>query len=318
MADNHVSGKLYIVATPIGNAEDMTARARRVLEAADLIAAEDTRAANALFRELGIKNRTVSNHKFNENYRVDHIISELERGAEVAVISDAGTPCVSDPGAIIVRAAIGRGIAVVPVCGASAATAALSVSGFDFDTYAFYGFLPRSKGEIERLLDALAVSAHAASVFFESPRRVKKTIGILAERIPDASVCLCNDLTKTYERIYRGKPQSVLDELSANPSAEKGEYTLVCHLEWLTKKGRRNGALATMDDAAAGGDTMVGGDAKAIGGKMDVLSPEAALADYLAKNGGTPKEAVRMLAVKTGYAKRDLYAASLNLKKMFE
>ena len=299
-------GTLYIVATPIGNAEDITARAARALAEADAVAAEDTRSAGLLLKALNIRAKLVSNHKFNEKYREDYILSMLESGKDVAVISDAGTPCVSDPGGIVVRAAAERGFRVVPVCGASAVTAALSVCGFEFTAFAFYGFMPRTASEIKKLIAKIGCGADGArglggvsgagglggagfaSVFFESPKRIKKTMETLSALAPGAECCLCNDLTKQYERIYRGAPAKILGELAANPSAEKGEYTLVCMF---------SGAESRYQETE--------------------LSPEAVIADYMVKNGCTAKDAVDALVRKRGYKKKELYEATLNLNKLF-
>jgi len=289
-----MGGTLYIVATPIGDASDITERARRVLTEADLIAAEDTRTTGALLKALNIKGKMVSYHKFNENYRVDFILGELERGLNVAVLSDAGTPGISDPGAIIVGAALNGGYKVAGVCGVSAITAALAISGFAFDTFTFYGFMPRARKDIIDVINEARKKASAASVFFESPKRILKTLGILEEISPEASLCLCNDLTKTYERIYRGAPQAVLVELSGNPSAEKGEYTLVYYMGLAVKNAPIQG----------------GGDSK------NVLSAEAAMTDFIVKNGCNPKDAVRLLSKESGYTKNELYKAAVNLKKI--
>ena len=301
------SGVLYVVAAPIGNAGDVSERARAVLSSVGVIAAEDTRIANSLLKSLGIAAKTVSYHKFNENYRADFILDTLGRGIDVAIISDAGTPCVSDPGAIVVRAAAGRGFRVTPVCGASAVTAALSVSGFDTDRFAFYGFLPKKADDIIKAINAARSAGgatggttgsaaapglkrdRAVAVFFESPKRILKTLALLAEIAPDSDVCLCNDLTKTYERIYRGAPSEVYAELAANPSAEKGEYTLVIMLPIPPedKKGEIRPA------------------------------PESAIVEHMTKCGCAAKEAVGALSAGGGYSRRELYEASLNLKRLF-
>ena len=302
-----MAGTLYVVATPIGNIADITDRARQVLADVDFIAAEDTRQTGLLLKALGIGNRVVSNHKFNEKHREDFILSALAEGQDVAVVSDAGTPCMSDPGGIVVRAAVERGIGVTAVCGASAVAAALSVCGFAFDSFAFYGFLPKSQAGIRRSIADAAQARVDVSVFFDSPRRIMKSLAVFAADAPGAGLCLCNDLTKPYERIYRGAPQAVLEELAANPSAEKGEYTLVC--AWPVGGG----------DAVDGGDTGTGGGASergsAAAGTYSSLSPEAAITDYLAKNGGTLKDAVNHLANERIYKRNALYKASLNLHK---
>ncbi|MCL2587921.1 MAG: 16S rRNA (cytidine(1402)-2'-O)-methyltransferase [Oscillospiraceae bacterium] len=285
-----MKGTLYIVATPIGNVEDITGRAKRILNEVDVVAAEDTRTTQILFKMLEIKNKLVSNHKFNEKRQVDFLISELESGKNVAVVSDAGTPCISDPGGLIVKAAAERGIAVVGLSGASSVITALSVCGFCFGSFAFYGFLPKEANEIRKAIDFARKSNVTTSVFFESPKRIKKSIQIFALETPHAELCLCNDLTKMFERIYRGTPEDILAELQNNPSAEKGEYTLVANL------GKRS--------ESAGSSRQ---------------TPEAMLVDYLAINGGSMKEAINALAEmhRGTITKKDFYAASLNLREMF-
>ena len=285
-----LNGTLYIVATPIGNTEDITARARRILAEADVVAAEDTRTTQNLLKMLGIQNKTVSNHKFNEKRQADFLLAALESGRHVALVSDAGTPCVSDPGGLIVSAAAARGIPVVGVCGASAVITALSVCGFPLGSFAFYGFLPKEPKEIRKALRAAQTSGVDASVFFESPKRVKKTLQLLADETPGAALCLCNDLTKLYERVYRGTPGEILAALNANPSAEKGEYTLVASL------GR------AAEETAQGSQ-----------------SHEAMLVDHMAAQGGSLKEAVNAMAEqhRGRIAKKEFYAASLRLRALF-
>ena len=287
-----MKGVLYIVATPIGNTEDITDRAKRILNEADVVAAEDTRTTKLLFKLLGVQNKTVSNHKFNEKRQVEYLLSELENGKNVALVSDAGTPCISDPGGVIVKAAAERGIDVVGVCGASSVITALSVCGFCFGSYVFYGFLPKEEKEIKKAVSAAKKSNAAVSVFFESPKRIKKTMQILADESPEAELCLCNDLTKKFERIYRGKPKEIFEELQKNPSAEKGEYTLVANLGNITETADPGNSNQTH---------------------------EAMLVDHIVRNSGSVKEAVNALAMKHkgSIAKKDFYAASLNLRTLF-
>jgi 16S rRNA (cytidine1402-2'-O)-methyltransferase len=206
-------------------------------------------------------------------------------------VSDAGTPCVSDPGGIIVKAATERGINVIGICGASSVITALSVCGFCFNSFAFYGFLPRSANEIKKAINTAIKSQLSVAVFFESPKRITKTLEILADVVPEAELCLCNDLTKKFERIYRGKAQKILSELLDNPSAEKGEYTLVANLDSCLHKNEHH----------------------------ETLSPEALLVDYIIKNKTSMKEAVNALAGKfrDTIAKKEFYAASLKLKTLF-
>ncbi|MDR2569290.1 MAG: 16S rRNA (cytidine(1402)-2'-O)-methyltransferase, partial [Oscillospiraceae bacterium] len=263
-----MKGILYIVATPIGNVEDITDRAKRVLCEVDVVAAEDTRFTKRLFNILGIQNKTVSNHKFNEKHQTEYLLSELESGKNVALVSDAGTPCISDPGGIIVKAAAEQGISVVGVCGASSVITALSVCGFCFDSYVFYGFFPRTVNEIKKTINTARKRNIDTSVFFESPKRIKKTMQILKDETPDAELCLCNDLTKMYERIYRGNAMDILDELNSNPSSEKGEYTLVVSFGKTEDETIHNNRVQTL---------------------------EAMLVDYIIINGGTLKDAVTAL-----------------------
>lgn len=286
-----MNGTLYIIAAPIGNIEDISGRAKRVLAEVDVIASEDTRTAQKLLRLLGIKNKTVSNHKFNEKSQLDFLLSVLEDGRDVAVVSDAGTPCISDPGGIIVRAAAKRGIEVIAVPGASSVTTALSLCGFDIDYFSFYGFLPKEVKGIRKIINAALNSGISVFVFFESPKRIMKSLEVFVSEIPEAELCLCNDLTKMYERVYRGKPELVLRELIDNPAAEKGEYTCVVRV--------------------SAGEKADEGDS---------LCLEAMLVDYIVKGEGVSlKEAVQVLSGKYRgvFAKRDFYAASLRLREIF-
>lgn len=202
-----MSGVLYVVATPIGNMEDITDRAKRILGEVDIIAAEDTRNTIGLLRRLGINNNLVANHKFNERHQCDYLISQLLEGKNIAVVSDAGTPCISDPGSIIVDAAVKNNIQVIGVCGASAVITGISISGFSALTFAFYGFFPKTNHEIREKIEQVKENGIPVSVFYESPLRIKKTINLLCELLSDSEMCLCNDMTKMYERVYRGSPQ---------------------------------------------------------------------------------------------------------------
>lgn len=284
-----MAGILYIVATPIGNLEDMTARAARVLAEADFIAAEDTRHSRGLLAHFEIKpkNPLLSLHKFNEEKRGDFFVNALLEGRDVALISDAGTPCISDPGYRLARAAAAAGIRVVPVCGASAVVAALSVSGFDASRFVFLGFLPRNKLAKEF---ATAFAANETIVFYESPRRISATLELLRENFPAASVCLCNDISKKFERIYRGTPSEILEEIAENPSAEKGEYTCVINHPRTEKPEE----------------------------PPDAPSLEARLVDIMAKTNCTLKDASRVLhEARPELSKKEIYAAMLRLKEFF-
>ena len=223
-------GTLYVVATPIGRIVDLSVRAMKVLEAVDLIAAEDTRRTYILLNVLGLRKEVVSNQKFNEHRKTEYFIAALRDGRSVAVVSDAGTPCISDPGNELIRRAIEEGFPVVPVPGACAAVSGVSVSGFDLTSFLFCGFFPKENTERKEALKRLKSGVTRTFVYYESPKRILKTAAYLAEALPEAQVCLANDLTKTHERFYRGTPAEVLRELEANPNAEKGEFTLIVEM----------------------------------------------------------------------------------------
>ena len=285
-----MSGTLYVVATPIGNKADISERALNVLREADIIAAEDTRTTQNLLHLYGITGRTVSNHKFNEQKQKDFLLSCLKEGKNIAVVSDAGTPCISDPGYVIIHAAAAEGISVIGVCGANAVVTALSVSGFDCSSYAFHGFLPRKDKELERLFGSDSESAVRVNVYYESPKRIKKSLQVLSRVSPSTEVCLCNDLTKLYERTYRGTPETVLQMLTDNPDSEKGEYTLiVAYPEKKATELKTNGTAAT---------------------------PEALLVDYMITHNVSAKQAIAELSGKAA-PKKELYNATLHLKQLF-
>ncbi len=287
-----MSGVLYVVATPIGNLSDITERAKTVLCDVDIIAAEDTRITKKLLNilNLNIESKVISNHKFNEKRQLDFLVGELLGGKNIAVVSDAGTPCVSDPGSVLVHEAAKHFIDVVPVCGASSVIAALCVSGFESTSFAFYGFFPREAGGIKELLTKVNESEVPVSIFFESPNRITKTLNLISEHLPFADLCVCNDLTKKHERIYRGLSQEVCNEVMQNPSAQKGEYVIVMQTV-------NNHECNEVEEG---------------------LSFEAMLVDYVIKNGVTLKEAVNAVSAqqKNG-TKKEFYAASLNLKNLF-
>lgn len=219
-------GRLYIVATPIGNLEDVTNRALRVLAEVDCIAAEDTRHSRRLLERHGVRTPMVSYHDQNEAARTNELIGTLEAGKDVALISDAGTPCVSDPGYRVVQAAHEHGIEVVAVPGPSAMVAALSVSGLPNHRVTFHGFFPRKRGDSDKFFD-LVRSLGGTHVFFESPRRLTTTLERLAEAMPDADVCVARELTKQFEEVVRGRPQTVLERFEGR--AVKGECVVLLH-----------------------------------------------------------------------------------------
>lgn len=226
--------KLYVVATPIGNLNDLTPRMRRALEEADLIAAEDTRVTMKLLNQFDLHRPMLSCHRHNEEDKAPQIVSRmLSEDLTVALTCDAGTPGISDPGHLLVRACHEAGIPVEPVCGPSAVATCLSVSGFDAREFAFYGFLPREKKALRDKLEAARRSGIPVFVLYESPHRIVDLVAQIAQLWPECLLCVCSDLTKKYERIYRGPAPEVLAALEANPGVEKGEYCLAADISML-------------------------------------------------------------------------------------
>ena len=219
--------KLYVVATPIGNLQDMSPRAIDTLKSVGLIAAEDTRVTMKLCQVFDIHTPLTSCHQHNEESKGARLAEKmLAENIDVAVTTDAGTPCVSDPGYGLVKAAVERGIEVIPVPGCCAAVAALSVSGFDTREFTFNGFLPREKKDLrEKLVDMARKSTVA--VVHESPYRVVELVETIAAVLPQTCISASCDLTKLHEKTIRGTADEVLAEMKANPKTEKGEYCLV-------------------------------------------------------------------------------------------
>lgn len=219
------AGTLYLVATPIGNLADITYRAVETLRSVGLIACEDTRHTRKLLDHYGITTPLQSYHEHNEAQRTGELLARLEAGADVALVSDAGTPLISDPGFRLVRAAAAAGIRVVPIPGACAAIAALSASGLPTDTFRFVGFLPRKQGERRARLESLR-DDFSTIVLYEAPHRVEETLEDLVTFLDDPLVVLSRELTKLHEEFLRGSSSEVLEMLRAKASV-KGEMTLV-------------------------------------------------------------------------------------------
>ena len=189
-------GILYIVATPIGNSQDMSPRGIKILSEVDIIAAEDTRRSMILLNKLDIHNKLMANHKFNEHGKARYFINELKEGKSIAVITDAGTPCISDPGNELIKAAVEEGIKVVGIPGCCAAVNALAISGFDLSSFLFYGFFPRENPERRRLLEKLRKGDTMTFAFYESPKRIMDLVDFFIEENALVRMCLCNDMTK--------------------------------------------------------------------------------------------------------------------------
>ena len=290
-----MSGKIYVVATPIGNLSYLSPRAVEVLKSVDLIAAEDTRNTSKLLTHFDIHTPETANHKFNERQAVDRLVADILSGKSIAVVSDAGTPCINDPGFILVEACADAGIEVIGIPGCCAAATAVSVSGLPSDSFLFMGFFPREKHDTEKLFDYIKGNKTELYIFYESPKRIADSMELISSAFPDARIALCNDLTKLHERIYRGTPSEVLSELNANPNAEKGEYCFCMYVE-------------SQGEAPA----------------ENPLSLEAMLIDVIVKKQVSMKEAIALLANDAGVSptgkipasKKEIYQASLNLKEL--
>ena len=229
-----MAGTLYLVGTPIGNLGDVSPRALETLEQADFIAAEDTRVTKKLTNHFGIETPLISCHQHNEKGRAPEIVQRmLSEDMDVAVVTDAGTPAISDPGTELVRAAAEVGIPVIAVAGPTAFAAAVSVSGFDFSSFTFYGFLPRESKELKEKLEDIGRKSEGA-IFHESPHRIKTLVAAIADTLPGAELSVSCDLTKLHELTLRGKPEDILTALEANEKSEKGEYCVVADLRNVT------------------------------------------------------------------------------------
>lgn len=225
---------LYVVATPIGNLQDMTPRAIETLRNVALIAAEDTRVTKKLLNVFEIDTPLTACHQHNEEGKGAWLADKmLAENIDVAVTTDAGTPCISDPGYGLVKACVERGIEVIPVPGCCASVSALSVSGFDTREFAFYGFLPREKKDLKEKLLSMAKGVAVAAVH-ESPYRVTELVEVIADILPDTHISCSCDLTKLHEKTIRGTAGEVLQMLKDNPKTEKGEYCLILDFHGVT------------------------------------------------------------------------------------
>ena len=284
MADRPIApGVLHVVATPIGNLEDLTLRALRILGEVDLVACEDTRRTGALLRAHGISTSTTSYFEQNERWKGERILAALRSGRCVALVSDAGTPGLSDPGFRLVRDARAEGLPVLPVPGPSAAVAALSVSGLPTDRFLFVGFLPARAGPRRRALEEL-VSARSTLVFYESPIRVTRALAAMAEVLGDREAFLCREATKVHEEYVRGRLLE-LAELLAARSSVRGEIVLV---------------VAGAGEAAAPAENE---------------DPAALYSRLTAGGQTTRREAVKAVARRLGLPAREVYRRVLEAEK---
>ncbi|MCA1805264.1 MAG: 16S rRNA (cytidine(1402)-2'-O)-methyltransferase [Xanthomonadaceae bacterium] len=276
------TGTLYIVATPIGNLDDISQRALQVLAKVDRIAAEDTRHSQRLLGHYGIRTPLGSLHEHNERQKVEGLLAELEQGLSIALISDAGTPLISDPGFPLVRAARERGIRVVPVPGCSAAICALSAAGLPTDRFVFEGFLPARGGQRENRLRELAGESRTL-VFYESSHRILDSLASMAEVFGEARrAVVARELTKTYETIRDGTLAELLEWMRADAQQQKGEFVVLVE-----------GAPARASDA------------------LDAAT-ERVLATLLEEL--SVKQSATLAAKLTGVAKKRLYERALELQ----
>lgn len=217
---------LYVVATPIGNLEDITLRALRVLKEADLIACEDTRQTHKLLNHYAIATRMISYHEHNEASRAAELVAELERGARVALVTDAGMPGISDPGFRLISLAVQRGMPVVPIPGPAAFLSALVASGLPTDSFCFRGFLPAKRGQRRAMLETLKNSGQT-EVFYEAPHRIKETLEDIVEMLgPGRHVVIAREITKVHEEFLRGRAADILQAVNQRGEL-KGEITLL-------------------------------------------------------------------------------------------
>lgn len=281
-------GILYVVATPIGNLDDFTKRAIDTLKSVDIILCEDTRHSLILLNHYDIKNKLLAYHKFNEKEKVNSIIEMLKNGKNIAIITDAGLPCVSDPGYILVEQARLNNIEVIGVGGISASLTALSISGLKNDSFTFYGFFPRETKDKKRLIDDIKKSDVDTFIFYESPKRILKTLEYLKDNLGNIKICVCSDLTKLHEKSYFGNINYVYETLLNNENVEKGEYTFVIEKSFKEEE------------------------------QKDV-STESKLVDIMIKNNVSLKEAIDILKNNdNNLSKKDIYNASLNLKDILK
>ncbi len=275
-----LTGTLYIVATPIGNLEDITLRAIRILKEADIVAAEDTRHTRHLLDRYGIGNQLTSYHDHNKEEKAPVLVARLLEGENIALVSDAGTPGISDPGYFLINLAIDRDIPVVPIPGATAAIAALSVSGLPTDSFVFEGFLPRKQAARLKRLRELAAEKRTI-VFYEAPHKIIRTIEDMLEVLGDRRAVITRELTKIHEETIRGPLSGILERL--NQGTLKGEFTVIVR--------------GAADQP-----------------QKQVVSTADYLKNLMIHRGLTKKEAIAAAARELGLQKKDVYRESLKLE----
>lgn len=280
-------GELFICATPIGNLEDITLRALRVLREVDLIAAEDTRRTRKLLTHFDIHTALISYHQHNALSRIPELVSRLKSGQNIAVVSDAGTPGISDPGLKLIQAAIEEEITIIPIPGPSAVVTALVAAGFDTDVFVFGGFIPRSGREKREFIEK-AGREHHTTVLYETPHRLIDTLRWCVEMMPERPLAICRELTKMHEEILRGYPQALLEHFRETPP--RGEFVLVLSAVAEEQKGTEAEAEEDYHDCPI----------------------EEAVRDLLAE-GYDKKTAIKTVAQRRGIPKREVYGAVIDI-----
>ena len=269
---------LYLVSTPIGNMADISYRAISVLKNSDLILCEDTRVSKKLISKYSINSNLISYHKFNEKKSIEKILIELKSSKIISLISDAGTPTISDPGKVLVQACIKENINIVPVPGSSAVTAALSISGFS-DKYFFYGFFPEKKSEIKENFSDLS-NLNCSIVFFISAKKLNKNLSVIKEFFSERNIVICKEITKYYEEFFRSK----VSDLKAFKNL-RGEITIV---------------ISELNNKKKASNNLNESDKKKIGMLIKKLST---------------KEIVNLLNYEKNISKKEIYNYCLSLKK---
>jgi len=267
-----VPGTLYVTATPIGNLDDITLRAIQILRSVDLIAAEDTRQTGVLLKAHHIKTRLISYHEHNEKRRAPELIAKIQAGASVALVSDAGTPTISDPGYRLVCAAVADKISVVPLPGVSAATAALSASGLPTDAFAFIGFPEKKAGKRLKQLTVLAARRETL-IFYESPRRISALLEEIHKCMGDRPVVVAREMTKKFEEFIRGPVWQVITELAGRDRV-KGECTLLVSGNLEEARSDPETIRAEVTRLLASGETGTSEVSKQVARKLNISKKE--------------------------------------------
>lgn len=280
-----MSGKLFLVGTPIGNLKDITLRALEVIKQSDIVAAEDTRQTIKLLNYFNIKKAMISYHKFNENDKSLDIIDEIESGKKIALVTDAGMPGISDPGSVIVKKCIEKNIEFEVIPGATALITGLVYSGLDSSKFVFRGFLPRGNKERREIIEEIK-DYRDSIIFYEAPHRLKSTLSFLLQEIGDRKVAICKELTKLYENILRGNISEILEYYEKNNP--RGEYVIV--MEGKSDEEIENEKKSTWED----------------------MTVEEHIKNYMEK-GFSKKDAIKLTAKDRGVSKSEIYKASLDI-----